>query len=181
MSKASLVIVLAEDERHQRFVRHYLGRLGYERHDLRFEALPSGRGSGEQWVRERYGPAVEVYRERVVRAKTALIVVIDADIAAVTDRLQQFKKSLEDRGLNPRADREAIVHLIPKRHVETWVLCLNGQAVDEETDYSRNADVEHFIQPAALEFFAWTREGAAVPPHCIPSLKAAIPEMQRLE
>ena len=119
MNNASQVIVLAEDERQQRFVRSYLGRLGYHHHDLRLEALLSGRGSGEQWVRERYAAAVEAYRERAARAKTAFVAVIDADTAGVRDRFQQFRASRADVGLDPRADREAIAHLVPKRNVET--------------------------------------------------------------
>lgn len=52
MSRASQVIVLAEDAMHQRFVLRYLERLGHSNHDVRFEPLPAGRGCGEQWVRE---------------------------------------------------------------------------------------------------------------------------------
>ena len=64
MGRASQVIVLAEDQRHQRFVRRYVERLGYTIHDVRFESLPAGRGCGEQWVREHYTAAVKAYRWR---------------------------------------------------------------------------------------------------------------------
>src|ERR1017187_1711563 len=97
MSRASRVIVLAEDERHQRFVRRYLGELGYSNRDVRFEPLPVGRGCGEQWVREHYAAVVRAYRSRVrtKRASTALVVVIDADKGDVARRLRQFEESLE--------------------------------------------------------------------------------------
>src|SRR5260370_31026234 len=43
---------------HQRFVRFYLNLIGYSRNVIQNEDLPSGRGCGEQWVRERYAKTV---------------------------------------------------------------------------------------------------------------------------
>jgi len=169
------VAVLAEDERHQGFVRRYLYRLGYSGHDLYPDPLPSGRGCGEQWVRERYATAVGTYRARSKHARTALIVAIDADKAGLGQRRRQFS------GLPRRGDDERIVHLIPKRNIETWILCLSGRQVDEETDYSRDAAVDDFIATAADRFFEWSRTNAPIPGSCIPSLSAAIPEIRRLD
>jgi len=92
------VIVLAEDQRHQRFVSHYLKQRGYSQHDIRFEELPAGRGCGEQWVRERYGNAVAAYRARSARARTALIVAIDADVGDLDRRIRQLREALEHAG-----------------------------------------------------------------------------------
>jgi hypothetical protein len=33
--------------------------------------------------------------------------------------------------------REQIARLVPKPNIETWILCLNGQAVDEDTDLQK--------------------------------------------
>lgn len=181
MSKPSQVIVLAEDERHQRLVRQYLYRLGRHGHEIRFEPLPGGRRCGEQWVRDKYPKAVRSYRGRSARAGTALIVAIDADTGDVDRRLRQFREALEQAGLATRSEGEAIVHLIPKRTVETWVLCLSGRQVDEDTDYSRDGGIDELIKPAAITFFDWSRPNAAPPGHCVPSLLAAIPEVRRLE
>ena len=178
MSKPSRVVVLAEDERHQRFVRYYLYRIGHTRHDLRFEPLPSGRGCGEQWVRERYAAAVRAYRGR--RAKTALIVAMDADVGDVDRRLVQLRSALSQAGWDARADGEAIAHLIPRRSIETWILCLTGSQVDEVTDYSREA-VDGQIAAAALTFFNGSRDNAVRPAHWVASLLSAIPEIRRLE
>jgi hypothetical protein len=79
MGRPSQVVVLVEDERQQRFVRRYLYRVGYSTHDIRFDPLPAGRGSGAQWVLNRYTEAVMAYRSRSARAMTALVVAIDAD------------------------------------------------------------------------------------------------------
>lgn len=181
MSKPSLVIVLAEDDRHQRLVRQYLYRLGRSRHDIRVEPLPSGRGCGEQWARERYPKAVTSYRGRSPRAETALIVAIDADTGDVEQRLRQLRKALDQAGLAACTEGEAIVHLIPKRNVETWVLCLSGRQVDENTDYSGEGGIDELIKPAGIAFFDWSRPNAAPPALCVPSLLAAIPEVRRLE
>jgi hypothetical protein len=172
MSKPSLVIVLAEDERHQRFVRRYLENLNYPSHRIRNEPLPAGRGAGEQWIRERYAKAVQAYRERAARAQTALVVAIDADTHEVQHRLQQLQTVL---------DGERIVRLVPRRNIETWILCLTGTAVDEETDYHHYPGIDEQIRPAATEFFQWSRPNAVPPERCVPSLLSAIPEVRRLE
>jgi len=181
VTKASQVIVLGKDERHQQLVRRYLYRLSYRPHDIRFEALPSGRGCGEQWVRDVYADAVRAYRNRSSRAKTALIVAIDADTGEVERRLSQFRSSLDQANVAFRTEKEAVVHLIPKRNIETWILCLNGRIVDEITDYSRNTDVDELIAPAAATLFVWSRPDAGVPVECVPSLRMAFPELRRLE
>jgi hypothetical protein len=179
VSKASQVIVLAEDEHHQRFVRRYLERLQYSAHEIRFESLPSGRGCGEQWVRERYAGVVRTYRWRSARAKTALVVAIDADKGDLERRLRQLQEALAQANLVPRSNDEAIVHLVPKRSIETWILCLNGRVVDEETDY-RHERVSNQIAEAARLFFDGSRPNVMPPQHWVPSLLSAIPELRRL-
>jgi hypothetical protein len=72
-----------------------------------------------------------------------------------------------------------IVHLIPKRNIETWILHLSGEDVDEEARY-RGRDVDSRIAPAALKFYELTRANAPIRDNCLPSLLTAIPEAQRL-
>lgn len=174
MGRPSLIVVLVEDQRQQRFVRHHLYCHGYAAHDLRFEPLPAGKGSGAQWVLNRYAQAVAAYRSRSTRAKTALVVAIDADDKSVASRQQQF------RGLAVRTAGEAIVHFIPKWSIETWIVCLTGNIVSENQSYRDVSDIDKKISPAANTFFEWSRPNAALPPHCIPSLHAAISEVRRL-
>ena len=175
MDRPSQVVVLVEDKRQQRFVRGYLYRLGFSTHDIRFEPPPAGRGSGAQWVLDRYTGAVTAYRSRSARAKTALVVAIDADDGNVARRQQQFG----ERAVRTVDDR--IVHLIPKWSIETWILCLSGEAVDENQTYRRTPDIDEKIPAAAATFFEWSRPNATPPTYCIPSLLAAIPEIRRLE
>jgi len=56
--------------------------------------------------------------------------------------------------------REQIARLVPKRNIETWILCLNGQAVDEDTDYKRRRDDWTELIPEAAETLSkWTHQG----------------------
>jgi hypothetical protein len=108
------------------------------------------------------------------------VVIIDADLGDLDRRLRQLQSGLARAHLEPRTSEEKIVHLIPKRNIETWILNLNGSEIDEETDY-RHQRVDDLILPAARSMFEWTRRNALVPPHCVPSLRSAIPEIARLE
>ena len=176
MSKPSQVVVLAEDQRHQRFVREYLYRKGFERHQIRMEPLPSGRGCGEQWVRARYTMAVAAYRHRSAKAASALVVAINADTEAVTRRQQQLRDSLTQAQMPERMNNEAIAHFIPKQHIETWLLFLGGRPVDEDTDY-HDAAVDGLFGVAANTFAELCRSSRQ---DVIASLSLAILEVRRI-
>jgi len=65
----------------------------------------------------------------------ALVVVIDADLAPVKQRVDE----LDAR--SPRQPGERIALVIPRRNIETWIRFLTAPPVDEETDYKpRNPD-----------------------------------------
>lgn len=180
MSKPSLVIVLSEDWRQQTFVRSYLERAGFTKRQIRSEPLPSGKGSGEQWVRQRYAKNVAAYRSRVASASTALVVVIDADTGEMTQRHRELDQALLQDNLTRRTNEEKIAHLIPKRNIETWILCLNGRDVDEVSDYRHQEGIDQQIKPAAAALFVWSRRNAAIPTRCVLSLRAAVAEVKRL-
>jgi DNA polymerase III psi subunit len=183
MARPSLVIVLIEDSRQQQLIFRYLRRNGLDTHAMRFLLPPSG--SGEQWVREQLPKELREYRRRNARAKTKLIAVIDADISTVQDRLAQLDRKLQDDGVDLiRVAAEQVARLVPKRNIETWILCLNGITVGEqdEDDYKRTRnDWEYLIRPAANMLYEWTRPNAQIPEHCIPSLRHGVGELGRLD
>ncbi|HEY6846754.1 MAG TPA: hypothetical protein VI320_11115 [Terracidiphilus sp.] len=183
MTKPSLVIVLVEDTRQQQFIFRYLRRIGLDTHAMRF-LLPSS-GSGEQWVREQLPKELREYRRRSARAETKLIAVIDADKSTVQDRLAQLDRKLQEDGVDLiRAVVEQVARLVPKRNIETWILCLNGIAVGErdEDDYKRTRnDWGNLIQPAANTLYEWSSPNAQIPGHCIPSLRHGVGELRRLD
>jgi hypothetical protein len=180
MSKSSRVyaIVVLEDARHAILIRRYLKKRGMGERDMRIERSPSG--DAKVWVRKTFVKEVNVYRTR--HAKTALIVMIDADTQTVQEMWRQLDQALEDSG-KPRVDleREQIARLVPKRNIETWILCLNEQAADEDADYKRTRhDWNELILPAAEALFQWTRPKAELPDHCIDSLQSGVRELTRL-
>jgi hypothetical protein len=181
MPKPSEVIVVVEDERHEMLVRRFLKNAGVEEHQLRVEKSPSGQGSAEQWVKTRFVKEVSAYRTRQARAATSLIIIIDADTHTVQHRLRQLAQVLVEQGAQPVNDREQIIRLIPKRNVETWILCLNEHRVEEITDYktTRN-DWNDLIPVAARTLFQWSRANAVVPDLCIGSLREGVRELNRL-
>lgn len=183
MARPSQVIVLVEDRLQQQFMLRYLRRAGIEQHAMRFVSYPAGAGSGEQWVREQFASEVLAYRVRRARAETILIAVIDADTLLVQERLAQLDRSLDDAqadGIQP--DAEQIARLVPKRNIETWVLCLNNAEVDEETDYKRTRnDWPNLIRPGIETLYSWTRPNAQLSAGCLPSLRLGVAELRRLD
>jgi len=63
---------------------------------------------------------------------------IDADNHTVQERYNQLNQALADAQYSAVLENERIARLIPKQNVETWILCLNGQPVNEETNYQRD-------------------------------------------
>ncbi len=150
---------------------------------MRFVPSPPGAGSGEQRVREQFAQEVAAYRSRRAHAETKLIVVIDADTHSLQERLAQLDRALRDAGVRGLdANTEQIARLIPKRNVETWILCLNEVPVDEETDYKRtHNDWTALIPTAAVTLFEWARPNARIPASCVDSLQHGIRELSRLD
>jgi hypothetical protein len=181
MSKPSRVIILVEDNRQRQLIHRYLRKVGLETHAMRFNLSAPGAGSGEQWVRRQFAVEVAAYRKRRNRAETRLIVVIDADSNAVEERLRQFDLSLRESEQSLIDHREQIARLIPKRNVETWVLCLCGETVDEITDYKRTrSDWPELLRSASIRLYDWTRRGAQIPTNCVSSLRHGTEELAKL-
>ncbi len=181
MSKSSrvTVIVVLEDAHHEMLVYRFLAKRGLGKYEMRIERSPSGKVNAEGWVRKTFAKEVNVYRVR--HAKTALIVVIDADTHTVQDRWRQLDQALIDGGKQGvDAEREQIARLVPKRNVETWILCLNGHAVDEKDDYKKKRDGWNDLIPqAAGTLLQWIRQKPGPPDHCIDSLRRGITELNR--
>jgi hypothetical protein len=178
MRELSLVLVLAEDERHRMLIRRFLIDSGCRRHAIRIILSPSGQGSAEKWVRSRFPVEVAVYRSR--QAQTGLIVVIDADILSVAARLAQLEQALTEAGMPAVSEGERIARVIPKRNIETWILHLTGTATDEETDYKRTRDDWNALVPVAAESLCRLAKAGPLPPDQIPSLQAGVTELRRL-
>ena len=133
-SRYTEVVILCEDAAHGNFVRRYLIHSGIERRRIRVNMSPSGRGAGTKYVVEKYPLEVKALHSRSY-LRAGLVVVIDADISRVDERLQQFKNSLVQDGQSDRNATDRIALLVPKRNVETWIFYLLGNEANEEDNY----------------------------------------------
>src|SRR5205807_712496 len=95
-------------------VRHYLVRCGLHQRSIVLRLAPRAKGSGEQYVRERYPIEVAYYRERSHRRKAALATVLDADTGSVEDHERELAAALAAADQPKREDSEVIAVLIPK-------------------------------------------------------------------
>ena len=161
MSKASRVIVLAEDVAQQAFARRCLYAAGFRHHEVHCEPLPSGKGSGEHWVRKCYVAAVDACRLRSARAT-------------------QLADALSSANRPARRSGEPIAHLIPKRNIETWLLFLTGSPAVEESDYKTASAPLSATRAAAQAFVQGQRGQGAGPASALPSVRTALAEWARL-
>jgi hypothetical protein len=132
-------------------------------------------------VRERYAEQVQELRRRSGHKQEALVVVLDADVKEVVERQRQLAQQLQTANLEDRAADERIVHLIPRRNIETWIAYLMGQPVNEEDEYPRLTRRERDCQPAVDRFIELYRSNQQLPTDCPPSLVTALEELRRLE
>jgi hypothetical protein len=115
-------VILCEDLQSQVFIRRALLRRGVDSRRIRLVDLPSGRGAGEQYVRQQYPGEVEAHRSQAAHMAAALVVHLDADPGhTVADRHRQLGDALAEAEQSPRQPQERIAHLVPKRNIETWV------------------------------------------------------------
>jgi len=105
---------------------------------------------------------------------------VDADVGTVQDRLTQLDQALMNTGKAPVGAAERIARLVPRRNVETWILCLNGDAVDEETDYKTRNAWSRLIAKAAETLSQWTPPRGEPSELCVDSLRMGIRELGRL-
>jgi hypothetical protein len=175
------IVILAEDLRQANFAWHYLKHDGHSYRSLRVKISPKGRGAGEQYVRECYPDEVTNYRSSSARRRAALIVEIDADTKTVYYRERQLESELNHARVANRKKSERIALLIPKRNIETWILCLTGEEVNETTDCKSTKDVDGKIKQAAENFFEWSRDGYPLPTHCVASLQKGLKEIRRVD
>lgn len=179
MAKPSQVILLVEDTQHERFICRYLRRVGLKNRAMRIRKSPAGKGSAEQWVREQYASEVSACQRR--QAETSLIVVIDADTYTVEQRMRQLDQVLQKAGIHLQSSSDRIARLIPKRNLETWILCLNNVPVNEDEDYSKSySDWTELISKAAVALYQCTRPTASLPSSCVDSLRLGICQLQNV-
>ncbi len=135
MSRRVQVVLLCEDSQQAAFARRFLKRDGWNLRGLRVVKAPQGRGAGEQFVREQFPREVAEQRRRHV-AQT-LVVLIDGDVVGVEGRKRSLRDVCDAHDVVPPTPAESVAVFVPTRNIETWFAYLDGQEVDEATNYPR--------------------------------------------
>ena len=131
------VVILCEDQQQECFIQRFLNLRKCTMRRLYVRKAPPGRGSAEQFVREELSRELKAYRSQSSRCSTCLIVGTDADNLSVQERMESLMRACTDGGVPFREKDEQVCFMIPKRNIETWLAYLRGEAVDEETVYSK--------------------------------------------
>lgn len=179
MSRPSLVIVLGEDRRHQNFARGVLKEAGYDLRDIYPCSLPAGRGAGEQYVRKQLPAQVLAFRRRTAKAKTALVVLVDADTKSTGEVRRMLSDELRAQKMDPIGAKDRAAVLVPRRNIETWVVVLDGETADETNDY-RGRVSDGKLQPAGREFLSRLKAAPCPPQDWLPSMKESAAEARKL-
>ena len=138
-------------------------------------------GGNDAWVLARFADQLHACRQRAKKAGTLLVVVIDADLRTVDQRRNELNERLEQAGREPLHESDPVALLIPRRHIETWILVLLGQDANETDSYKKwKAPSKPEIREAAQTLFDWARENAKPGPTCVQSLTTALPHWRKI-
>ena len=171
------IVLLCEDSQTDAFVRRFLKRRNFGGRDIETLPLPSGRQSGEQWVRERYPDELRAIRGR---QNAHLIVVTDADTHTTETRRTQLDAKCDEKQIPQRDDGDPVLVIVPRRNIETWLEYLGtGNAVDENTTYGK-LDRERDCATQANTLFRMCHREQRLPEDAPPSLRESCEEYRKL-
>ena len=177
------IVVVCEDRAQEVLLRRYLTLVGYpaspREKKVTFLIAPRGRGSGERYVLTQYAHELTEFRKRNVQYHR-LVAVIDADTGTVAEHEDQLAAVAIATGQRPRQQGEQIVHLIPKRNIETWIhRLLRNDATELDNykqQYARRKFVSEYCRPAADALVALVRDPTETPD--LPSLRIGVAELR---
>jgi hypothetical protein len=125
-------LVLTEDRKQERFIRHLLEACGFNKRRFYFRTAPSGRGAGEAWVLIQYPSEVKRLRSKSYQRR-CLLAVRDGDALGIEARKAQLDEALHKAALEPRDSNGRIATPVPTWAIENWLLDLLGHLeIDEE-------------------------------------------------
>lgn len=172
------VVLLCEDQSTDTFVRRFLRRRSFTMHDIRTLPLPSGKQSGEQWVRTRYPDQLAAIRKR---SNDFLIVVTDADSNTTAERRAQLDRECDRRDVPQRTASDRVLVVVPRRNIETWFEFLDGAAeVDESVSYTKHFDASG-QRALADRLYGMCHEEQRLPDSAPPSLVESCAEYVKLK
>jgi len=99
--------------------------------------LRQGRGSAEQFVRDRFPRELTESRSRGGE-RVFLVVMVDGDAGGVRARKASLWKACTEQGVPPPRDSDNVLVCVPTWNIETWLAYLAGDPVNESRkDYPR--------------------------------------------
>ena len=178
MSRNVRIVLLCEDRQHETFVRRFLKKNGWTVRDCRVVLSPQGRGSAEQFVRERFPSELQA-----IRAKgdehVRLIVMIDGDDKGINARRASFNVACGAQGITALGETDNVLICVPTWNIETWFAFLEGGEVEESfSDYPRLARLRDC--DAHAEKLAEICRGQSQSPPLPPSLDDSCIQYNRL-
>lgn len=171
------IVLLCEDSQTDSFVRRFLKHRNFGARDIRTLSLPAGSGSGEQWVREQYPRQLRAIRGR---QGAYLIVVTDADAQSTAARRVQLDQECTQKNVPVRTDADPVVMAVPRRNIETWLAYLDGNEVDETTNYPQLGR-ERECDRHAQRLYVMCHEEQALTEPAPPSLSETCLEYRKLQ
>ena len=171
------IVLLCEDSQTDSFVRRFLKRRHFTARDIATLPLPAGTGSGEQWVRERYPSELRAIRGR---QRAYLIVVTDADVQTTATRRARLNEECVQENVPVRTDDDPVVVAVPRRNIETWLAYLDGNEVDETTNYPP-LQRERECRRHARRLYEMCHEQQALDEPAPPSLRETCEEYRKLQ
>ena len=136
MTRRVQIVLLCEDTQHEACLRRFLSAMGWETRTMRVEKAPGGRGSAEQFVRQRFPRELKAHRSRPV--SQAFVTTMDGDQHGVDAGLELLNEACRAGEIHVRSAGERVAVFVPTWNIETWFAYLDGAAVDEaRSDYPR--------------------------------------------
>ena len=129
--RSATFVVICEDVQHAAFAHRFLRLLGIKnQHDLRIEYCRPGQRDAKQWIRDELPGELQGFRRYNAKNRSSrrvLFVMADADDKTVEQRITSLTSKC-----NPKPNTsENVCFIIPHWAIETWIMYLRGESVDE--------------------------------------------------
>jgi hypothetical protein len=137
-------------------------------------------GGNVHWVLREFPRELYACRQRQARARTLLIVVVDADGNSIEKRYRELTKALEGAELKAMDSSDPAAILIPKRHIETWIRVATGHDANESDSYKHPPPTKDQVAEAARLIHGWPRDAPKPDQSCVVSLLRAFSEWRKI-
>ena len=111
LSRKSQILLLFEDKRQEVFAYRFLLKMGWIGRQIRIRSAKPGKGSAEQYVRNRFPKELAEHRRRSV--SQVLIVMLDGDKRGIRGRMAELDDACKNVEMEPRARKSKFSYSYP--------------------------------------------------------------------